>query len=225
MNIALFGDNSLVLDELNEMLSPVHQVSNVIDKNKTNLIFEITTFDKEFKFSNIDLFNSTAGDNTVIISNSNCIKLLDQARYTKNPGRLLGMSLYPTFSLTKGLEFSITNFSNVESIQIVEDAFRHVEMEKFWVQDKPGMINLRLICLIINEAYLVWQEKTANREDIDTAMKLGTNYPFGPIEWSERIGIDNVYAILYAMNEEYGEDRYRITPLLKERFLERMITQ
>lgn len=225
MNIALLGDNSILLDELNNLFNPIFHVSNVIDKKKTNLIIEATTFDRDYKFSNLEMINTMAGEDTVIISNSNCIKLLDQARFTQNPGRLLGISLYPTFSMSKGIEFSITNFSNVKSIQIVEDAFKNIEREKFWVQDKPGMIHLRLICLIINEAYLVLQEKTATKEDIDTAMKLGTNYPFGPIEWSELIGIETVYAILFAMNEEFGEDRYRITPLLREKFLEELITR
>ena len=79
---------------------------------------------------------------------------------------------------------------------------------------------MRIISLIINEAYLVLQEGTSDRKDIDTAMKLGTNYPFGPIEWSERIGIELIYHILKAMFEEFGDDRYRITPLLKETYLE-----
>ncbi|KAA0211713.1 MAG: 3-hydroxyacyl-CoA dehydrogenase family protein [Ignavibacteriaceae bacterium] len=224
MDIAIYGDNTALVEELENLLSEAHQVSFVLDKNETALIFETTIFDKEYKISNLDMISNMALPNAVIISNSNCIKLLDQARYIKKPERLIGMSLFPTFSLNDGLEFSITNFSNVQSIQLVEDAFSQVKKEKFWVQDKPGMINLRLISLIINEAYLVLQEKTSSREDIDTAMKLGTNYPFGPIEWSEKIGIENIYAILYAMNEEFAEDRYRITPLLKEKFLEKLIS-
>ncbi len=50
-------------------------------------------------------------------------------------------------------------------------------------------------------------------------MKLGTNYPFGPIEWSEKIGVELIYNILKSMSDEYGDDRYRITPLLKEKYL------
>jgi 3-hydroxybutyryl-CoA dehydrogenase len=85
------------------------------------------------------------------------------------------------------------------------------------------MISLRIIAMIINEAYLVLQEGTSNRKDIDTAMKLGTNYPYGPIEWSEKLGIELVYNILKSMFDEYGDDRYRITPLLKEKYLEGLI--
>jgi len=82
------------------------------------------------------------------------------------------------------------------------------------------MVSMRIISMIINEAYLVLQEGTSNREDIDTAMKLGMNYPHGPIDWSEKIGLDLIYNILFTMNEEFGDDRYRITPLLKEKYLE-----
>ena len=88
------------------------------------------------------------------------------------------------------------------------------------VIDRTGMVSMRIIAMIINEAYLVLQEGTSDREGIDTSMKLGTNYPYGPIEWSERIGIDLIYFIMKSLLEEFGEDRYRITPLLKEKYLE-----
>jgi 3-hydroxybutyryl-CoA dehydrogenase len=70
--------------------------------------------------------------------------------------------------------------------------------------------------MIINEAAQVYAEKIASREDIDTAMKLGTNYPFGPLEWADRIGIDLIYNILSSLQNSFGEDRYRPHPSLKE---------
>jgi 3-hydroxybutyryl-CoA dehydrogenase len=54
-------------------------------------------------------------------------------------------------------------------------------------------------------------------------MKLGTNYPHGPIEWSEMIGLDVVYHVLESMYNNYGDDRYRITPLLREMYLESLV--
>jgi 3-hydroxybutyryl-CoA dehydrogenase len=65
-----------------------------------------------------------------------------------------------------------------------------------WVDDKPGFIAARVIAMIINEAYLALGEKVSTKEAIDTAMKLGTNYPWGPFEWAEKIGVDTVYALL-----------------------------
>lgn len=87
------------------------------------------------------------------------------------------------------------------------------------VDDRIGLVTPRVICMIINEAYYTVQEDTATREDIDLAMKLGTNYPYGPFEWCERIGIQNVYKLLEAVYENTKDDRYKICPLLKEEYL------
>jgi 3-hydroxybutyryl-CoA dehydrogenase len=73
-----------------------------------------------------------------------------------------------------------------------------------------------VLYMIINEAaYALW-EGVASREDIDLAMKLGTNYPAGPLEWADAIGLDEVYEGLAALQEEMGEDRYRPCPLLRK---------
>jgi 3-hydroxybutyryl-CoA dehydrogenase len=74
------------------------------------------------------------------------------------------------------------------------------------VADIPGMISARILATIINEAYYTLQAGISTRPEIDTAMKLGTNYPFGPFEWSERIGIANIYHLLSVLSEK--ESRY-----------------
>ena len=64
------------------------------------------------------------------------------------------------------------------------------------VEDRSGLVTPRLICMIINEAYYALEEGTASRDDIDLAIKSGTNYPYGPFEWAKRIGIRNVVEFL-----------------------------
>ena len=83
------------------------------------------------------------------------------------------------------------------------------------VQDRVGMVLPRILCQIINEAAFALQEEVASPQDIDTAMKLGTNHPFGPIEWADRIGVGQVNAVLTALQNDLQEDRYRISPLLR----------
>ena len=65
-----------------------------------------------------------------------------------------------------------------------------------WVADIPGFISPRIISMIINEAFLSLQEGVSTKNEINTAMKLGTNYPFGPFEWVEKIGAQKVKALL-----------------------------
>ncbi|MEY4930627.1 MAG: hypothetical protein RI909_1351 [Bacteroidota bacterium] len=83
------------------------------------------------------------------------------------------------------------------------------------VDDRVGLVTPRVVCMIINEAYYTLEEGTASREDIDLAMKLGTNYPYGPFEWASRIGIKNVIELLEAVYNDTQDDRYQICPLLK----------
>ena len=64
------------------------------------------------------------------------------------------------------------------------------------VADEPGLIAARVIAMIINEAYFALEDKVSTKDEIDTAMKLGTNYPYGPFEWAAIIGIKYIYGLL-----------------------------
>ena len=83
-----------------------------------------------------------------------------------------------------------------------------------WTADDPGFISARIIAMIINEAYYALQENVSTKEQIDVAMKLGTNYPFGPFEWSEKIGIDKIHGLLRKLSME--NTRYTIAQMLEE---------
>jgi 3-hydroxybutyryl-CoA dehydrogenase len=82
-----------------------------------------------------------------------------------------------------------------------------------WVPDTIGMVTPRIVSMIINEAWYAYGEKISTKEEIDRAMRLGTNYPYGPFEWGERIGIERVKKLLEVL--ERSEKRYTIAPLLK----------
>ncbi len=78
--------------------------------------------------------------------------------------------------------------------------------------DIPGFLTARVLASIINEAYLALEESVSTRAEIDIAMKLGTNYPYGPFEWSEKIGLQNIGALLLRLSEE--NERYAPSSLL-----------
>ena len=219
--VFLIGDNQELISELSESLKFKYDIAEELDET-VEFVFELTGYNSDVKF-NILNFIDEKNSKAIIISSSLCITALEQSLHTKNPERIVGASMYPSFTETRGIEITRTKFTSDENFDKVKKLFENIEMEVSEVKDRPGMIAMRIITLIINEAYLVLQEGTSNREDIDTAMKLGTNYPHGPIEWSEMIGVDLVYNILLAMMNDFGDDRYRITPLLKEKYLESLI--
>lgn len=84
------------------------------------------------------------------------------------------------------------------------------------VGDYGGLVLRRVLFMVINEAVWALMEGVASREDIDAAMKLGTGYPLGPLEWADALGLDRVYEGLRGLHEEYGDDRYRPCPLLRK---------
>ena len=81
-----------------------------------------------------------------------------------------------------------------------------------WLPDEPGFVTPRVICMIINEAFFALEEELSSKEEIDTAMKLGTAYPYGPFEWGKKIGLSNIVALLKRLNIE--NQRYEPAPLL-----------
>ena len=86
------------------------------------------------------------------------------------------------------------------------------------MKDEPGLVSARVISMIINEAFFALGENVSSIEEIDLAMKLGTNYPYGPFEWSEKIGLQNIYHLLHKLSQT--DKRYLIAPLLEKKYLE-----
>ena len=82
------------------------------------------------------------------------------------------------------------------------------------VSDEPGFIAARIISMIINEAYFAKAENVSSEKEIDVAMKLGTNYPFGPFEWARLIGIKNIYELLTSLSK--NDPRYIPSNLLEQ---------
>jgi 3-hydroxybutyryl-CoA dehydrogenase len=78
------------------------------------------------------------------------------------------------------------------------------------VNDEAGFVSAKIIAMIINEAYFAKGENVSTEAEIDTAMKLGTNYPYGPFEWGKIIGIKKVYELLKKLSET--DERYLPAP-------------
>jgi 3-hydroxybutyryl-CoA dehydrogenase len=130
--------------------------------------------------------------------------------------QIFGFNGMPTFLNRSVLEVSVLTREDEPALQSLCEKLR---TDYLVVDDRVGMVTPRVICMIINEAYYTAQEGTATREDIDKAMKLGTNYPYGPFEWCQRIGVRNVYELLEAVYEDTRDERYKICPLLKKEYL------
>ena len=108
--------------------------------------------------------------------------------------------------------WEVASGDKIETSRILEA----LGWKTIFVKDEPGLIAGRVISMIINEAFFTLEARVSTEKEIDLAMSLGTNYPFGPFEWLEKIGVKNVYPLLKKLANE--DKRYIPAPLLEKRF-------
>ena len=128
------------------------------------------------------------------------------------PGNFFRINGWPGF-----LERSIWEVASNQEYEN-QEIFNLFNRKVIFVKDEPGFVSARVISMIINEAFFALGEKVSTENEIDLAMKLGTNYPKGPFEWAQKIGIEKVYSLLKKLSEK--EDRYIPAPALKKLYLE-----
>ena len=189
------------------------------DLSSANLNDYDLIFDLDFD-EHSDQLNFYAGLSVPVIVS--CVKT-QLAKVVHDFGKkvsctLIGMNCLPTFINRELAEVSL--FDSVSKPKL-EALMQQLNWKYKLIEDRVGMVTPRIIFMIINEACFTVQEGTASLEDIDTSMKLGTNYPFGPFEWANKIGVKHVYETLEAIYSDTHDERYKICPLLKTKYLKR----
>ncbi len=122
------------------------------------------------------------------------------------PSNVYRINGWPTF-----LNRPVWEIAGAEN-EAIETLFKALNIKINFVKDEPGFVSARVIAMITNEAYFALEDNVSSKAEIDTAMKLGTNYPFGPFEWAAVIGLENILALLQQL---YSTDsRYKPSQLL-----------
>lgn len=126
--------------------------------------------------------------------------------------KVFGMNALPTFIDRPKLEISMLDRADHMTL---EATLKTLGLEYELIEDQVGMVTPRVVCMIINEAAFVLGEGTATVEAVDQAMKLGTNYPKGPFEWCDAIGIFDVVEVIEALHKASGDGKYKLAPALR----------
>ena len=130
-------------------------------------------------------------------------------------GGAVGYYALPPIADAPLVELTRSRATSDSAAGAAEAFFRGLGKHVEWVGDAPGLVLGRIVCQLVNEAAFALQSGTGSAEDLDTAMRLGFNYPRGPLEWAEEIGLDHVLAVLDGLWVERREERYRAAPLLR----------
>ncbi|MFC5650766.1 3-hydroxyacyl-CoA dehydrogenase family protein [Paenibacillus solisilvae] len=199
------------------VMSRLHPVDSLSELAECELVIETITEDLDSKRVIFDQLDQLCGPGVILASNTSTLSLTELASVTAHPERVIGMHfVYPVIKtnlveIVRGLKTSDETFARTK--HFVEEI---IHKKGVMVFESPGFVTTRLICLFINEALHVLEEGVASAEDIDSAMRIGYSFQYGPFEMADRFGLDAVLAALERMFREYGELKYRPSIVLKK---------
>jgi 3-hydroxybutyryl-CoA dehydrogenase len=146
-----------------------------------------------------------------------CILCVDGSRAELDlRGTAVGFHVLPPFDESRVVELTWSPGAPETNAMRADAFFRSLGKHVERVGDGPGLVLGRIVCQLVNEAAFAVSEGVGSAEDVDVAMRLGYNWPRGPLEWADTIELDHVLATLDALHEELGEERYRAAPLLRQ---------
>ncbi len=130
---------------------------------------------------------------------------------------LILLDLALDYSATSRLVISAADQASQLAIDEITGLLQSTGKQVTQIDDIAGMCVMRTVCMLANEGADAVSQGVCRIEDVDIAMQGGANYPAGPLAWADKIGIDNVLAVLDNLGQNYGEDRYRPSPLMIRR--------
>jgi len=183
----------------------------------SQLVVEAATEDPKLK---LDLYHRIAElieKDTILASNTSSISITLLASATRNPQNVCGMHFFNPPQLMPLIEIIRGNRTSDETVQRVREVSAKLGKETVLCKkDSPGFIVNRILVPALNEAIFLVQEGVADPEDIDKAVKLGLNWPMGPLQLIDYVGLDTTFNITQVFMNEFQDSKYRASPLLRE---------
>jgi 3-hydroxybutyryl-CoA dehydrogenase len=183
---------------------------------KVDLVIEAASEDIGLKKKILKQVEEVVHRSAVIASNTSSISITTLAATLSDPSRFIGMHFFnpvpmlPLVEIIRGLQTS----------DVVSDAIgklaERVGKTPISVKNSPGFVVNRILVPMINEAFFVLAEGIASAKEIDAGMKLGANHPIGPLELADLIGLDVCLSVMNVLAKDFGDTKYRASPLLQE---------
>ncbi len=203
--------------EMNETLARIHLTLDMKEAvSNADLIIEAVPENAELKKATFKEVDTYAQPHAIIASNTSSISITEIASATKRPEKVCGMHFFNPPQLMKLVEVIKGAKTSDETIQTVLDVSHKMGKETVLVKkDSPAFIVNRILIPALNEAVALYWEGVADRDDIDKAVKLGLNWPMGPLMLLDYVGIDTTLAVAELLTREL-DPKFHPTQGLKQ---------
>jgi len=203
-------------EEMNETLAKLHTSIDMKNAAKdADYVIEAVFERAEVKLPIFGQLEDICPQETILASNTSGIPVSLLASATRRPKKVIGIHFMNPVPLMKGVEIVKTLLTSEETLKLSLDFVKSLGKETVVVKDSPGFVTNRIITLVMNEAAKLLEENLASIEDIDKIEKLSHNWPMGPFELADLVGIDVIVDLLEGIYQQTGWERYKPAPILK----------
>ena len=212
-----FQEKSDILSEsIRASLDRIRTTTDLADHAQAQLVIEAATERVELKNKIFEQLSACTPEHVILASNTSSISITSIASHTNRPERVMGMHFMNPVPVMKLVELIRGLGTSEETYAAVEAVAKKMGKTTVEGRDMPGFIVNRILMPYINEAVQALYEGIGSVEDIDVAMKLGTNVPMGPLTLADFIGLDTCLAIMEVLHDGFKDSKYRPSPLLRK---------
>ena len=203
--------------DVNAILSKIRGVVDLKDAVAGAQVVIEAVFEKmEIKRELYSELDRLCPPEVVFASNTSSLSITEMANATKRPDRVVGMHFFNPAPVMKLIEVIRGSETSDATVGLIKDLGAKLGKEPVEVREAPGFVVNRLLVPMMNEAFNLLQEGVASAEDIDKAMKLGTNMPMGPFELADYTGLDIALDVMEVLFRETGDPKFRPSTLLRK---------